>query len=250
MKFAMAVLLLALGVTAPAFAASEEDDSENNALGLILNCDALGDRLTGAEIISIKEQKPDDTAESAANVRFEKEAKLQQVALAVRTGEVAECIFPSGNRVRVKVGEGHGRPYGFCGGNPEIFGSIWLNERKIASQFWFAGHCREEDDNPEVSFMITGGSNPAVQKCHTARVTTAQGKNATGKVAAPASSGEPLSVCVDFPELSRFPRDEREYPPPGKTLPKMGSVERLVGSDKVCDAVQQELTADFETFGR
>jgi hypothetical protein len=249
MKFAFAIALLALAMTEPAFAASEEDD-EGDTSGLILNCDAYGDRAIGAEIISIKEPKPGDAAEPASTVRFKKSAKRQAAVLAVKIGEKAECIFPSGIEVRVKVGEGHGSAYGFCGGSPEIFGSVWLNERKIASQFWFSGHCREEEGNPEVSFMIKGGSAPEVQKCHTARRATRYDQSDTGNSTAPPSTEEPLSVCVEYPELSHFPIDEREYPPPGTTLPTLGSIELLAGSSEVCDAVQRELTADFATFGR
>lgn len=249
MKFAIAIALLALGVTGPAFAATEVDEVGDTS-GLILRCDAYGDRAIGAEIISITELKPGDAAEPASTVRFQKSATRQAAVLAVKIGEKAECIFPSGIQVRVKVGEGHGSAYGFCGGSPEVFGSVWLNERKIASQFWFSGHCREQDGYPEPSFKIEGGPAPAVQKCHTARPLPNDDITDAGNSAAPASTGDPLIVCVDFPELSRYPRDEREYPAPGKTPPKPGSIELLAGSDKVCDAVQRELTADFATFGR
>lgn len=237
-------MLLSTGYPASA------DTGEDAGAGLILRCDALGERLGNAETISIEELDDADSATAAATVHLGTTAASQKAVLAIRVGEVAECIFSSGNRVRVKVGEGNGRPYGMCGANPEIFGSIWVNERKIASRFWFAGHCREEDGEPRVSFKITGGSNPSMQKCQGARPAPAEVRANAGNAASRAGIEDPLSVCVDFPDLPRFPRDEREYPPPGKARAKLGSLELLAGAGAVCDAVRQELTADFATFGR
>jgi len=74
----------------------------------------------------------------------------------VNSGECAECIYPSGNRVRVKVGEGSSSAYGECGGDPLVFMSLWVNGRKIVSRLDFAGHCSEilMRGSPTMSFKI------------------------------------------------------------------------------------------------
>ena len=165
----------------------------------------------------------------------------------MRPGKFAECIFPSGNRVRVKVGVGIALPYGECGADPEVFMSLWVNERKIASRVWFAGHCSESRQNPAVSFKISGiHGGVSVQRCHSARQ---GGDNLTPESDdTKKHAAKPLSVCVDFPDLSKYPRDFAEYPPEGNKTPKGGDIEILYGSDPVCQAVLEELKRDFYTF--
>ena len=119
---------------------------------------------------------------------------------------------------------GNPRAYGECGADPEVFMSLWVNERKIASRVWFAGHCSEFRQNPVVSFNISGTDKGiSVQKCHTARQGESDLTPESDNTKKDAT--EPLSVCVDFPDVSKYPRDLLEYPPEGTKIPKVGDIE-------------------------
>jgi hypothetical protein len=147
---ALAVLLIA----APLLAFAEPD--EDIARSLSVQCDYADYKTLQVEAVSI-ERTVTQAGEAAAIRTFERGEKSQSATFTVRAGEFAECVFPSGKRVRAKVGEGRARPYGACGGDPDVFGSIWVNERKVASRFWFAGRCREfKEDAPDVSFKVSG----------------------------------------------------------------------------------------------
>jgi hypothetical protein len=131
--------------------------------------------------------------------------------------------------------------------------SLWVNEKKIISQLWFAGHCRERFGNnpynPSVSFKISGIYNGvSVQKCHSA---SQQENNVVhGSDDAKKVTSEPLSVCVDFPDVSKYPQDSLEYPRKKTKLPKVGEIEIINGSTLVCQAVRDELKRDFDTFSK
>ena len=98
--------------------------------------------------------------------------------------------------------------------------------------------------DPAVSFEISGtGKGVFVSKCHSARQ---GGDNLTPENDnIKKDAAKPLSVCVDFPDLSRYPRDFVEYPPEGTKTPKVGDIEILYGSGPVCQAVLDELKRDF-----
>jgi len=176
---------------------------------------------------------------------FQRGERSQVVTNLLKVGEVAECVFPSGNKVRTKVGVASGSGFGFCGGDPEVFASVWVNERKIASRVWFTGHCRQQDDYPDVSLNYSNNGQASLEKCHALRHTAANAASASKS-----SSTEPLSVCVDFPNISSVARDEIEYPRPGQKVAAVGAIEVLTGSHKVCTAALEELNADFDTFGQ
>lgn len=218
------------------------DFDENFTRSLSVQC-SYSDYKTFQIETTLIEGTGKNVGKVAATKTFRRGEKSNDVTFIVKPGEVAECVFPSGNRVRAKVGEGLARP-GMCGADSEVFASVWVNKRKIASRVWFAGHCREENGNPDVSFKISGQTR-SIQKCHTVRPSQ-PGTDDTGTEF---KREQPLSVCVDFPEISRFPQDELEYPKPGKKLPAVGEIEVLSGSHKICKAVVRELKADFYTFG-
>lgn len=196
------------------------------------------------EQVSIKGTKGEGGEPASIKV-FQKGVQSQDATYVVKPGEFAECVFPSGNRVRAKVGEGTAQPYGMCGGDPEVFSSIWVNKRKIASRIWFAGHCREDDGNQDVIFEFSSFPKVLVQKCHSKR----DAEPGTSDNSSKSGSRQPLSVCVDFPEILRFPRDELEYPHQNQKVPAVGEVELLTGSHEVCVATLEELRGNFNTFG-
>lgn len=238
----LTVLLAGLGFAGSSFADAEEETYRS----LAVRCDYSDYKVFQTVAVSIQRDSPAQAAGSDTDTgNFIRGKPGQSVVYRVMPGEFAECVFPSGNKVRVKVGEGTARPYGMCGGDPEVFGSIWVNERKLSSRFWFAGRCREDGDEPDVIFKYSAmGAAPgrvSFQKCHVRRPS-----DTTTPVPSPqAQPVEALSVCVDFPEVSRFPRDEREYPRPGQKTKSVGEVELLTDLHAVCKPVLAELTANF-----
>lgn len=237
---AVAFLFVLLGVPSPSFSEFNEDITRS----LTIQCSYSDYKTFQLETVLIEGTK-NSRGDTASTKTFQRGEESQNATYLVKPGEVAECVFPSGNRIRAKVGAGTARPYGMCGGDPEVFSSIWVNERKIASRVWFSGHCRAENGNPDVSFKFSGYRNVSVQKCHSMKPIEADASDGDSI----SESKKPLSVCVDFPDISRFPRDEVEYPRAGRKLPSVGEIELLMGSREVCKAALEELRADFHTFG-
>lgn len=235
--FALAVSIF--GVPYQAHAEYEEDIPR----ALSLECSYSDYKTFQHETASI-EILSGSTGGLASIKTFRRGEKLEQVKFLVRPGKAAECVFPSGNRIRTKVGEGTSHPYGMCGGDPEVFASVWVNQRKVASRVWFAGHCREEKNSPDVSFKFSGGHTISIQKCHSARQSAPE---STGNDAEPITN-EPLSVCVELPDISRYSRDFLEYPPQDAKVLAVGDIELLEGTHKVCDAIRQELRVNPFTF--
>lgn len=247
MKRVLNFALVAFVMAQASFVFSEEDEV---GASMTLHCAYVSQRTPqNSETASISETTAEDDGESAGIHDFKQGERHQSVDFEVKVGEFAECGFPSGNRVRVKVGEYPGSPYGQCGGGGEVFASVWINGRKLASRVWFAGHCIERERIPAPSFKFEGGlSDPRLQKCSTARLVSEQVEG--DKSTVDKSVKDPLTVCLDFPEINRYSIDPLEYPPPGKNLPAADTVELMNGSGEVCDAAMKELRADFDTFGR
>ena len=85
-----------------------------------------------------------------------------------------------------------------------------------------------------MSFKIFAGHHSMrLEKCHTAK----ESNNESQPKNVQKDRGKPLSVCVDYPDLSKYPRDYLEYPAKGGQEPKVGEIELVYGSDQVCMAV-------------
>ena len=224
---------------------AEANDDDDTTRSLTMTCEYADYGSWEREAISIGQTT--ESLGTPATVKVFPRGGNPKETFLVRPGQFAECIYPSGTHVRVKVGNGEARAYGRCGGDPEAFMSLWVNQRKIASRVWFAGRCREDDRAPAVSFQVASRAGGIfVQKCHSIWQPAATPAPAPGgpQHAAP----KKLSVCVDFPDVSAFPRDTLEYPTQGTTAPKAGDIELLNGSNPVCHAVRDELTAYFYSF--
>ena len=153
--------------------------------------------------------------------------------MAVYAGNAAECTFPSGNRIRVKVGEGEAYAYGMCGADPEVFLSVWVNGKKIESRRQVAGNCyRDDDSNPDLRLDYR----------HTAASARLEHCEAAG------AKGVRRFACKPYPDLAKLAVDTVEYPPPGAARSKPGAIERLSGTGPVCDAAQAALTEDAGVF--
>jgi len=151
----------------------------------------------------------------------------------LRVGDVTECIYPSGNRVRLKVGEGAARGYGMCGGDPEVFLSLWVNQKKIESKLWFRGHCMPEGD--EYKFTISRiDTDPSVEKCHSVEyplINKPLGQNEAPKAEA----------CVSFPGISNYPLDTDEYDNGMARVFDIGMHKIITGGEAVCVHVKDGL---------
>lgn len=177
------------------------------------------------------ERAVDKAEEQAALHVFAAKNEEQRVRYRVEAGQAAECVFPSGNRVRVKAGSGRASAYGFCGGDPEVFVSVWVNGRKVVSKETVGGQCWDapEQPGPRVTFTYDGwleaGEPPRLRfrQC--------------------ASREKPVEVeaCVRYPDVARFEPDAVEYPPSGVTPPAVGSFETVAGSGAVCETVRTAL---------
>jgi len=247
MRYSLALLIFILFGFAGFAYADDSDESEDTTRSLTMTCDYSDYNTFQYGSVNIS-QTGDSHGKPAAVKKFKRgKSRPEPEAFVVRPGQFAECIYPSGTRVRAKVGEESARPYGECGGDPEVFMSLWVNKRKIVSRMWFAGHCREYRGSPAISFNISGIYNGvSVQKCHSVmhEATTLMSE----KVNTKKDKANPLSVCVDFPDVSKYPIDLLEYPSQRTKIPKVGDIELLDGTEPVCQAVLDELKRDFNTF--
>jgi len=224
-----------------------ETEEEDLTRTLTMTCKYYDYETSQFESVSI-EQTTKRQGKFAAIKKFKKGKSQRETEIfLVRPGQFAECIYPSGTRVRVKVGERIVNGFGRCGADPEVFMSLWVNERKIDSRVWFAGHCREWHEKSALSFKISNmGSGISVQKCHTStRHEQTMKSNTSGSKAL---ASESLSACVDFPDLPKYPKDFVEYPRPGNKVSEVGDIELLKSPDTVCKDVLEELKDDFYTF--
>lgn len=167
-------------------------------------------------------------------VAFTRARSVQRMQrMEIRAGEAAECTFPSGNRIRVKVGESSASPNGRCGADPEVFMSVWVNGKKIESRRWVAGHCyRDDPGQPDlrVEYRSTA-SGTRVRRCESA----------------PASAAR-QAACTAYPDLAQRAVDTVEYPQQASAKPRRGAIERLAGTAPVCDAAQAALADDANVF--
>ncbi|HEX5341624.1 MAG TPA: hypothetical protein VFX55_03945 [Duganella sp.] len=172
---------------------------------------------------------PERKGEKAHAQKF-RHGRSEENTQVIGERDTGDCVFPSGLQVRLKVDVGTGGP-GMCGGDPAATMSLWINRRKVATE-WFAGYCKQ-DKEPAVSFKISGAKHLLVEKCHT-----------TWKK----DDVPELSVCIDLPDLKRYPVDDVEYPPAGSKAPVAGEVVIHYGKDQVCREVQSALRKEFTVF--
>lgn len=229
-----------------------EDEWEGEEGYLEMSCNYSDHGTYESEAVSIKRAVAENGTPNGATpgIKTFKRAKnsSDSIKFILIPGQFAECIFPSGNRVRAKVGRGSMRAYGECGADPEIFLSLWVNKRKIASAEWFAGHCIDyRNDVPDLSYDISDGAGDVtVKKCLTSRkpVSEISDENNPPKE----ESTEPIQVCIDYPDISKYPVDTMEYPPSGAKVSKAGDIEMVYDSGPVANAVRDELRKDFHAF--
>jgi uncharacterized protein YecT (DUF1311 family) len=221
-----------LGQQVTVRAVADEPQQVGEAAHLFMHCLYVEGKDDGLETTRISSTMDDGSRIAAAKPltkRFVKGGGAQQSAFfSIESGRVAECIYPSGRSVRIKVGTGSARPYGMCGGDPEIFLSLWVNGRKIESRVWFDGHCY---DGPRVTYTVANGF---VSKCQSE--TAAVAKERDGR---PRGREE---TCVRFPDVARYPLDPAEYPPRGVRRPAVGSIEIVWGEHEICALGQKELS--------
>lgn len=190
------------------------------------------------ESVSVERRMREGSVAPTTILFSEEKSKHQTYTSVLAPGDVAECIYPSGSRVRLKVGEGTARGYGQCGADPEVFLSLWVNQRKVASKLWFAGHCMENED---YSFRINKmGAQPTIEKCHEVRELRG-GENPPGTPAFVKAE-----ACIELPDISYYPVDPQEYQNGSARRVVEGDHTILKGDGPVCSHVEKALEGDRE----
>ena len=162
---------------------------------------------------------------------FERKDDIEQSSLFfIGSDQSAECVFPSGNSIKIKVGSEYINPYGQCGADPAIYYSMWVNERKIVSSEQFSGHCMEP---AEFNFNFRNGK---ITQCR--REETSPGVYSKQE-------------CEDVSNINKYSIDKIEYPPAGIKLVKSGSVVLdLNNSTEICNLASNSLSQRTpEPFG-
>lgn len=149
--------------------------------------------------------------------------KPQHMRFDVSSGGSASCNFPSGKSVKVKVGEGIASAYGECGADPEIFASIWIDQKKVISRRWFAGHCYDIFRQPLFSFSVSNGKASVCD--------TIQSLNPNGEAT------KSTRNCTSINDIEKLPKDTIEYPLPGIKTSPLGSIEIISGKSPICQSI-------------
>lgn len=181
----------------------------------ILKCFALTPLLVApaiawAEVASNDVDLVCDVAENLALVRFstDREAgptfphlpqSLEHALLASGPPGRAECTLANGTTVRVRGGRDQALGYGEGGGNPPLFFSLWVNQRKVISrEVWKPGY-RESFDDPAVHDGALIAAN-RITVCATAE-------------------SKPQQCATRQLDLAKSPIDRVEYPKNAKKAP-------------------------------
>ena len=238
------IFSLTLGVEVQAGSSDEVDGAAFRPMKM--ECNYLGSGQSVSESVAIS-QTTKEKGEDASVVSFTSGPRPETKTFTILPGQFAECLYPSGTRVRVKVGIDHGRAYGKCGGNPEQFVSVWVNQRKVVSKAWFAGHCWEEDGTPELSYRVFVKDSKTIEECRTPGRSESEIQASQGSP--DQSLAETSTSCVDYPDHTNFPIDSVEYPLASEVgISRLGDIEILNGFEAVCRAALTELSRDFSTF--
>lgn len=235
------VSLLFTLVCVAAFAGGDEEDISRK---LLVTC-AYSDYKSFQQESVVIGSAVDKQGNDAAKKTFVRGSSLREaVSYKVESGQAAECIFPSGNRVKVKIGTGIARAYGMCGGDPEVFASIWVNKRKVLSRYQFAGRCTEyANDRTSFGFEVVNSRARQCQKAiATVTAETTQGASSETQV-----NDTLPEVCVNFPEVARFPIDSTEYPPLAAKPVVVGSIQIVRATHPVCNEFAKALSSMRES---
>lgn len=230
-KFLITILVALSSITAFA-----EDEDFSRAL--LMTCDYSDYKSFQYESVSVNPSVDAQGEEASAKTFSRGASPSQSVSYRLNSGRSAECIYPSGNRVKVKVGTGIARPYGMCGGDPAVFISVWVNKRKVLSRHSFAGHCMESDSSRTAFGLTVWGSR--IRQCQKA-MAPENFEPAEGDSKKMQTNSPLPEACVNFPEVSRFPVDAIEYPPKGVKPVVVGSIQSLRKTHPVCDEVAKAL---------
>ncbi|MGY0196921.1 hypothetical protein ACWA7J_17780 [Leptothrix sp. BB-4] len=206
---------------------------------LTVQCTYADEKTYPHEHVTVKGTTVDEPDADGVTT-FQKGEKWRTVTHVVSTGQVSECVFPSGNRIRVKVGSGIATAFGACGSDPAVFTSIWVNERKVVSRLQFEGRCWDSQNHPAVTFDFSGGPSASFRRCHIAPLPESDSDSSIAKPA----GAKPLPVCINYPDLKRYPIDLIEYPRPGQKTKSVGDFEVLSNTGPVCDAMLDKLKED------
>ena len=213
-------------------------DDKKPASSVTMTCSYFEYDQPASEIVHIERTKSRFHAERAASKTFKKGTRYERQDFEVKVGESAECVFPSGSRVRVKIGKKEQDLSDRCL-SEDKFVSVWVNKRKVISRALFSSQCDYEDPVLDTKIQIYGAGLEKIKQCTVERgvSTDASAKEKNGK------AKKPVSICMDYPNVSRYPVDSVEYPPRGVQKYTVGKIVLLVNRHEVCSPLQQELQA-------
>jgi hypothetical protein len=216
--YVMTICLLAFPCAAVESDASDQADDLDRSL--TLECGASG-FVSVAKTASTVGLLP-----AGKKIFKEYSYKTEGEKFLVKRSQLAECIYPGGGSVRVKVGEDRGNGHGMCGADNEVFFSVWINKRKIESMQWFSGHCHDDWKVPAPVFHagFSSGSSIHLEKC---------------AVSLEGDKEKPISACIKYPDISRYPVDRIEYPAPGAPVYEVGAINVVQGKGALCDAARR-----------
>lgn len=143
--------------------------------------------------------------------------------------DYGECLISWNNPVRVRLSAGEAKEYGMCGGDPEVWLSLWVDKRKWLSRHQIVGRCTT---NPMSRIIISPSK----------MVVCSKQLDPLGDVTKNAKE-----VCNIFrgAKLAKN-RDIREYPGSTAAQPEAGTVVIEHGkSSPLCKAMINKKRTDF-----
>jgi hypothetical protein len=203
---------------------------------LTLACDYENSKTSEMESIHIGQTLEEKSLHYVDSFK-KMDKKPQHRRFDVSSGGSASCNFPSGKSVKVKIGVGIASAYGECGGDPEIFASIWIDKKKVISRQWFDGHCYDIFRQPLFSFSVSNGKASVCE--------TTQSLNSNGE------DTKSTRTCTPVNDIEKLPRDNIEYPLPGTKSSPVGSIEIVSGKSPICQTITPNRHNDsFSGFAR
>jgi hypothetical protein len=134
--------------------------------------------------------------------------------------KAGECTFSNGKKVRLKLGSGEAVPYGQCGASPASWFSLWVDEKKILSQYDYIPTCLAESSLKSIKVQ-----DDAVEICE---------YNTTGSFASLEIHKESFT-CKTF-NVGNSEKDNNEYPTGKKKLPAGTKILEYGSDDPLCQA--------------
>jgi len=131
--------------------------------------------------------------------------------------KAGECVFPNGREVRLKISADKAFPYGQCGGSPASWLSLWVDKKKILSQYVYIPTCLAQSSLKSIKIQ-----DDVVEICE---------YNTTGNFASLEIDTEAFTC-----KTINVDRDNIEYPVTGKKIPVGSKILEYGFDNPLCQA--------------